>query len=100
MFFISSSFYDYEIEDENIRALMEKPGVGDHPVRSGGPDVSAPAKTTLERSPLCFLGDNIPEGMVSQITVNNYEGTRMATRYLISLGHRELMFSGAGGISL
>ena len=37
---------------------------------------------------------NIPEGMVSQITVNNYEGTRIATRYLISLGHRELVFLG------
>ena len=32
--------------------------------------------------------------MVSQITVNNYEETRIATRYLISLGHRELVFLG------
>lgn len=48
----------------------------------------------LGKVSIIFPGDNIPEGMVSQITVNNYEGTRIATRYLISLGHRELMFLG------
>lgn len=48
----------------------------------------------LGKVPIVFLGDNIPEGLVSQITVNNYEGTRIATRYLISLGHRELVFLG------
>ena len=91
--FISSSFYDYEIEDRNIRALMENrvsgiilSGVGDHTYLH--------LRDYLGKVPIVFLGDNIPEGMVSQITVNNYEGTRMATRYLISLGHRELMFLG------
>ena len=54
----------------------------------------------LGKVPIVFLGDNIPEGMVSQITVNNYEGTRMATRYLISLGHRELMFLGGRDFSV
>ena len=55
------------------------------------------------RTPLLVLAvtlHNIPEGMVSQITVNNYEGTRMATRYLISLGHRELMFLGGRDFSV
>ena len=91
--FISSSFYDYEIEDRNIRALMENrvsgiilSGVGDRTYLH--------LQDYLGKVPIVFLGDNIPEGLVSQITVNNYEGTRMATRHLISLGHRELMFLG------
>ena len=48
----------------------------------------------LGKVSIIFPGDNIPEGMVSQITVNNYDGTRITTRYLISLGHRELVFLG------
>lgn len=91
--FISSSFYDYEIESRNIRALMENRVSGI--ILSGvGDQTYLHLQDYLEKIPIVFLGDNIPEGMVSQITVNNYEGTRMATRYLISLGHRELMFLG------
>ena len=91
--FISSSFYDYDIEAENIRALMENRVAGI--ILSGvGDQTYLRLQDYLGKVPIVFLGDNIPEGMVSQITVNNYEGTRMATRYLISLGHRELMFLG------
>ena len=60
-------------------------------------------KSQLQRTTMMVLAvtlHNIPEGMVSQITVNNYEGTRMATRYLISLGHRELMFLGGRDFSV
>lgn len=91
--FISSSFYDYEIEDQNIRALMENRVSGI--ILSGvGDQTYLRLQDYLGKIPIVFLGDNLPEGMVSQITVNNYEGTRMATRYLISLGHRDLMFLG------
>ena len=97
--FISSSFYDYEIEDENIRALMENRVSGI--ILSGvGDQTYLHLRNHLGKVPIVFLGDNIPEGMVSQITVNNYEGTRMATRYLISLGHRELMFLGGRDFSV
>ena len=97
--FISSSFYDYEIEDENIRALMENRVSGI--ILSGvGDQTYLHLRNYLGKVPIVFLGDNIPEGMVSQITVNNYEGTRMATRYLISLGHRELMFLGGRDFSV
>ena len=91
--FISSSFYDYEIEAENILALMENRVSGI--ILSGvGDQTHLHLQDYLGKVPIVFLGDNIPEGMVSQITVNNYEGTRIATRYLISLGHRELVFLG------
>lgn len=91
--FISSSFYDYEIEDQNIRALMENRVSGI--ILSGvGDQTYVHLQDYLGKIPIVFLGDNLPEGMVSQITVNNYEGTRMATRYLISLGHRDLVFLG------
>lgn len=74
--FISSSFYDYEIEDRNIRALMENRVSGI--ILSGvGDQTYLHLRDYLGKVPIVFLGDNIPEGMVSQITVNNYEGTRM-----------------------
>ena len=91
--FISSSFYDYDIEDQNIRALMENRVSGI--ILSGvGDQTYLRLRDYFGKVPIVFLGDNLPEGMVSQITVNNYEGTYMAARYLISLGHRDLMFLG------
>ena len=77
--FISSSFYDYEIEAENILALMENRVAGI--ILSGvGDQTHLHLQDYLGKVPIVFLGDNIPEGMVSQITVNNYEGTRKAPR--------------------
>lgn len=91
--FISSSFYDYDIESENIRALIENRVSGI--ILSGVGDQTYPKlQDYIGKVPMVFLGDNIPEGLVSQITVNNYEGTCIATRYLISLGYRNLAFLG------
>lgn len=59
--FISSSFYDYEIEDENIRALMENRVSGI--ILSGvGDQTYLHLRNHLGKVPIVFLGDNIPEG--------------------------------------
>ena len=91
--FISSSFYDYAIEDKNIRALMENRVSGI--ILSGvGDQTYLRLRDYLGKVPIVFLGDNIPAGMVSQIAVDNYAGTLMAVEYLLSLGHRDLVFLG------
>ena len=91
--FISSSFYDYHIEEQNIQALLERradglviSGVGDKTYMS--------LQKYIDKIPTLFLGDNIPDGIVSKITVDGYGGTVLGARYLLSLGHRNMAFLG------
>jgi len=91
--FISSSFYDYGVEERNIQVLLENrvdgiviSGVGDR-----SPETILPY---AQRIPMVFIGDNIPEEGVSHISVDNQLGTAMATEYLLSLGHLRFAFLG------
>lgn len=97
--FISSSFYDYNIEDQNIQALLERrvdgviiSGVGDKTHLS--------LQKYLDKLPILFLGDNIPNNFVSKITVDGYNGIVKGARYLLSLGHRNLAFLGGRETSI
>lgn len=97
--FISSSFYDYNIEDQNIQALLERrvdgviiSGVGDRTYLG--------LQKYLDKLPILFLGDNIPDHLVSKITVDGYTGIVKGARYLLSLGHRNLAFLGGRETSL
>ena len=91
--FISSSFYEYGMEDQNIQALLERradgiiiSGVGDRTYLN--------LEKYLDKIPILFLGDNAPDELVSKITVDGYAGVVMGARYLLSLGHRSLAFLG------
>lgn len=90
---ISSSFFDYRIEEQNIQALLESRadgiiifGVGDQTYQC--------LQKYVNRIPIVFMGDNVTENLVSKITVDNYQGTVIGTRYLLELGHRHLAFLG------
>lgn len=91
--FVTSSFYDYAIEAENLEALLRNridgiiiSGVGDR-----SPDVIL---ACASRVPTVFIGDNIPADGVSSVSVNNHLGAQQAAEYLIGLGHRHLAFLG------
>lgn len=91
--FISSSFYDYNIEEQNIQALLERRADG--LVISGvGDKTYISLQKYLDKLPILFLGDNVPDGIVSKITVDGYEGVMIGARYLLSLGHRNIAFLG------
>ena len=91
--FISSSFYDYDIEEQNIQALLERRADG--LVISGvGDKTYISLQKYLDKIPTLFLGDNIPDGIVSKITVDGYGGIVLGARYLLSLGHRNIVFLG------
>lgn len=91
--FISSSFYDYGMEEKNIQVLLQNrvdgiiiAGVGD---RS-----SQTILSYVRQIPMVSIGDNIPDHGVSHITVDNQLGTSLATDYLLGLGHRSIVFLG------
>lgn len=97
--FISSSFYDYGVEERNIQALLRSrvdgiviSGVGDR-----SPET---IRQYAEHVPIVFIGDNIPDKGVSSVTVDNFKGVAMATEYLIKLGHPRLAFLGGRSSSI
>lgn len=97
--FISSSFYDYQMEERNIRALLGSRADGI--VISGVGDRSPQTILSYaDKVPMVFLGDNIPERGVSQISVDSAAGTRCAAEYLLSLGHRRFAFLGGRSSSI
>ena len=102
--FISSSFYDYEIEDENIRALMENRVSGI--ILSGvGDQTYLHLRNYLGKVPIVFLGDNIPEGMAVGLSFalaaqHAGEGAALSGALALALGIGIQNFPEGAAISL
>lgn len=91
--FISSSFHDYAIEEQNIQAMLEQRVDGIF-ISGVGDKTYIGLEKYLDKVPILFLGDNIPDKFVSRVTVDGYSGVVMGAKYLLSLGHRHLAFLG------
>lgn len=91
---VCNSLYDPEIEKEAIMLLKGRQvdGFLIIPCTSDNYDSLSPI---LENLPTVFIGENIKSHPASFISTNNYEGTRMGTDYLYSLGHRRIIYLGA-----
>ncbi|MDR1863023.1 MAG: LacI family transcriptional regulator [Treponema sp.] len=48
----------------------------------------------FEQIPTVFIGENLKDARKNYVTVDNYQGTRIGTEYLISLGHRAIVYIG------
>ena len=91
--FISSSFYDYYLEEQIIQNFLQNRLDG-IVVSGAGERSSETLLPYVDRVPIVFIGDNIPAQGVSSVTADSKRGTYMATRYLLDLGHRQFAFVG------
>ncbi|MDR1901332.1 MAG: LacI family transcriptional regulator [Treponema sp.] len=48
----------------------------------------------FEQIPTVFIGENLRDAPKSYVAVDNYRGTMLGTEYLISLGHRSIVYIG------
>jgi LacI family transcriptional regulator len=48
----------------------------------------------FEQIPTVVIGENLRDSRKNYVTVDNYQGTRMGTEYLISLGHHSIVYIG------
>jgi LacI family transcriptional regulator len=51
-------------------------------------------ETYFEQIPTVFIGDNLKDDRKSYVTVDNYRGAFLGTEYLVSLGHRSIVYIG------
>ena len=54
----------------------------------------------ITQVPTVFISENIRDMPVSFVSVDNYAGSVMGTEYLISLGHREIVYFGRRRVSV
>lgn len=94
---ISSSFNNYEREEEILATF-----VGYHVcgvVATGaGKDSMDTLLRYAKRIPMCCIGHNSPTEGISWVRADELKSGRMATEYLIGLGHKRFTF--VGGISI
>ncbi|AEF83971.1 LacI family transcriptional repressor [Treponema primitia ZAS-2] len=48
----------------------------------------------VEQIPTVVIGDNLKDERRSYVTVDNYQGAELGTEYLISMGHRSIVYIG------
>lgn len=48
----------------------------------------------FDKVPTVFVNENLVDAPQSYVAVDNYKGTRMGTEYLLSLGHRHIVYLG------
>lgn len=89
-----NSLYDLNIEKDALQLLMGKQVDGLLIIPSGTETYSS-LKPLLGDLPVVFIGENIQHHPDSYVSINNYEGTKMGTEYLFSLGHRHIVYLGS-----
>lgn len=94
---ISSSFNNYEREEE-ILATFAGYHVCGVMATGAGKDSVGTLLQYANRIPMCCLGHNSPTEGVSWVRADELKSGRMATEYLIGLGHKHFTF--VGGMSI
>jgi LacI family transcriptional regulator len=86
---------DCEIEKKHIRNLLEKEVEG--LIFIPAPGENDLIDELIEKDfPLVFLDRRIENKKINYVTAANEEGAYQATKYLISLGHRDIVYITAG----
>jgi LacI family transcriptional regulator len=96
-FRFSAAFYssgnNAEIEQENIKAILDTDFPGVLFIPNSNDSVWVQQLLDAERR-VVFLDRVVPGIDVPQVTANNQNGAYQATKYLLNLGHRRILYLG------
>lgn len=96
---VCNSMYDLDVEREAFRLLISKQVDGLVIIPTGTETYSS-LKPLIESIPIVFIGENLKNIPENYVSINNYEGGKMGTEYLYSLGHRNILYMGCRKNSL
>lgn len=87
--FLCNTNDDIEIERDYVRNLMEKRvnGIIIAPVSENIDDI---VDITRNSIPVIYIGGKVSDNMNNYVIVDNLYGSRLATEYLIQLGHKDI----------
>lgn len=90
---VCNSSGDVELERKAYELLLERQadGILLIPV---GTESYATLKPLLGRAPTIFISENLKDHPVNYVSVDNYRGGKLGTKYLISLGHKRILYLG------
>lgn len=90
---LCNSSHELELEREVFKLLMGRQvdGIILVPCHS---ESYATLKEYIKQVPTVFMSENLRDLPESYVSVDNYQGTRLGTEYLYSLGHRDILYFG------
>lgn len=90
---LCNSSYDLAVEERAFTLLLGRQVDGIILLPAGRESYTNLKKYT-DKVPTVYVNENLMELPESYVTVDNYQGTRMGTEYLLSLGHRRILYFG------
>ncbi len=90
---LCNSSHDLELERDVFKLLMGRQVDGIILV-PGHSESYATLKEYIKQVPTVFMSENLRDLPESYVAVDNYQGTRIGTEYLYSLGHRDILYFG------
>ena len=90
---LCNSNYSYAEEEKAFTLLLgqQVDGIVIVPI---GRDSYRTLKKYLSKTPTVFVNENLMDAPESYVTVDNFQGARIATEHLLALGHRDIMYFG------
>ena len=91
---VCNSSYDYDLQKEVFSLLVSRQvdGIIMIPV---GHESYEPLNVLTSQVPTVFISENMKDYPENYVSVNNHRGMQIATEYLYSLGHRDILYFGA-----
>ncbi|MBQ5950912.1 MAG: LacI family DNA-binding transcriptional regulator [Lachnospiraceae bacterium] len=91
---VCCSSYDHDLEKE-VFALLVGRQVDGIIMIPGGNEIYESLSSLTSQVPTVFISDNLQDYPENYVCVDNFRGTQIATEYLYSLGHRDILYFGA-----
>jgi LacI family transcriptional regulator len=88
---------DFDVELTYVRALAEMRVVGAIVMPNAGSPLRHLEQLSSSGAAIVLLGTDPGEFPACTVTLDDFEGGRLAVQHLIALGHRELLFVGGPG---
>lgn len=95
---LSNSSYSLETEEKTFEILLGRQvdGIVMYPVNRYS---FANLKKYVHKVPTVFINEDLQNTPESYVAVDNYQGARMATQYLVEQGHRRIVYFGRNDVS-
>lgn len=91
---ICSSSYDRDLEKEVFTLLVGRQVDGIIIIPAGHESYES-LRPLTDKVPTVFISENLQNYPENYVSVDNFKGMQIATEYLYSLGHRDILYFGA-----